>query len=119
MLCCALLRRLREGDQLLHALLCIVVFPPQGYAGSTAQQCGQIHSVDDPQFAGSASFAGYVQVNNHEIDIEIPANCENTPNVCKDGSCAGDYSTVNLNNYIMSNNGGIGQAYTNMCVKVA
>jgi hypothetical protein len=75
--------------------------------------------VDDPQFAGSASFAGYIQVNNHEIDIEIPANCMNTPNVCKEGSCAGDYSTANLNNYIMSNNGGVGQAFTNMCVKVS
>ncbi len=57
---------------------------------------------------------------NHEIDIEIPASCMNTPNVCNGpgGSCAGDYSTANFNNYIMSNNNGVGPAYTNMCTKV-
>ena len=53
------------------------------------QHCGQIHSVDDPQFTGSASFDGYIQDYNHEIDIEIPANCEKTT-VCP-GTCAGDY----------------------------
>lgn len=44
----------------------------------------------------------------------------NTPNVCNnaEGNCVGDYSTANLNNYIMSNNGGVGPSYTNMCVKV-
>ena len=33
-------------------------------------------------------------------------------------SCAGDYSTSNLNNYIYSQNSGIGPSYSNGCVKV-
>ncbi len=71
----------------------------QGYAGSPEQACGEKHSVDDPQFFGSASFTDYIQQTNHEIDIEIPASCLSTPNVCPK-NCIGDYSTVNLNNYI-------------------
>ena len=65
----------------------------QGYAGSAEEQCGQAHKLDDPQFTGSACFNGYIQNMNHEIDIEIPANCMGTDNVCNnaDGSCAGDY----------------------------
>ena len=54
---------------------------------------------------------------NHEIDIEIPANCANTSNVCNKDmpgpgalSCVGDYSTANLNNCIYTQNSGSGPA---------
>jgi hypothetical protein len=45
----------------------------------------------------------------------------NTPNVCNGptGSCVNDYSTVNFNNYIMTNNAGGGPSYTNMCARVS
>lgn len=91
-----------------------------GYEGSPEQTCGKDHTEDDPQWIGSASFTDFIQQTNHEIDIEVPANCMGTGNVCDgaDGSCAGDYSTVNLNNYLFTNNNGAGPAYANMCVKV-
>lgn len=54
-----------------------------------------------------------------EIDIEIPASCLHTNNVCPHGTCAGDYSTANFNNYIATNNGGLGNGLANMCVKAA
>ena len=59
---------------------------------------------------------------NHEIDIEIPANCEGTANVCtqpgpeNSETCIGKYNTANLNNYIYTQNSGTGPAYSNMCV---
>lgn len=83
----------------------------------TAGECGAQHLKvgPDPQFLGSNSFSGYTTQLNHEIDIEIPANCEKTT-VC-DPSCEGDYSTANFNNYLYTNNGGEGPAYANMCVK--
>ena len=64
---------------------------------------------------------------NHEIDIEIPANCANTSNVCNKDvpgvpgamSCIGDYSTANLNNYIYTQNSGSGPAYANMCIQAS
>ena len=100
-------------------------------------QCGMRHSAqhgdpsaswigDDPQFLGEASFAGYKTEVNHEIDIEIPANCQGTPNVCdvrlntswgKQGVCTGLYNTANFNNYIYTNNMGVGPAYSNMCIR--
>ena len=63
---------------------------------------------------------------NHEIDIEIPANCVDTDNVCDTDvphvpgakSCIGDFSTSNFNNYLYTQNSGSGPAYANMCVKV-
>jgi len=89
-----------------------------GWNGTVAQSCGDSHAGDDPQFLSSLSSTGYQSSRNDEIDIEIPANCVNTPNVCSNGSCAGDYSTANLNNYLYSNGNGGGDQYANMCVKV-
>ena len=100
-------------------------------------QCGLHHSPqhgvpgtswigDDPQFLGEASFAGYLTKVNHEIDIEIPANCQGTVNVCdaklnvswgKQGVCTNLYNTANFNNYIYTNTGGTGPAYSNMCIR--
>lgn len=51
---------------------------------------------------------------NHEIDIEIPASCSS---MCSDGACQGDFTTANLNNYVFTNSGGTGPAYSNLCVK--
>lgn len=65
------------------------------YFTSDAGKCGWLHrsAGPDPQFLGSSSFSGYTTQLNHEIDIEIPAGCHATPNVCNgsDGSCAGLY----------------------------
>lgn len=88
----------------------------------TPEQCGQQHAHrhrDDPQFLGSDSFGGWMTTVNHEIDIEIPANCEATHNVCNstDKNCAGLYNSVNLNNYQYTQNSGTGPAYSNMCVR--
>ena len=88
-----------------------------GWNDTVAQQCGDAHETDDPQFLGSFSSTGYQSKRNDEIDIEIPANCVNTPNVCSNGTCAGDYATANLNNYLYSNGNGGGDQYANMCVK--
>ena len=92
----------------------------------TPKQCGDQHAESDPQFIGNYTFGGWETTVNHEIDIEIPANCAATPNVCDRDvpgvpgakSCAGDYSTSNLNNYIYSQNSGTGPSYSNGCVKV-
>ena len=92
---------------------------------SRPSECGRNHSTPDPQFLGNDSFTGWVTTVNHEIDIEIPANCVNTSNVCDSEvpgapgarSCNGDFSTANLNNYIYTQNSGSGPAYANMCVK--
>ena len=66
-----------------------------------AYDCGKTHSASDPQFLGSATSTGWETKRNDEIDIEIPANCMNTPNVCPDGKgCAGDYSTANFSAFI-------------------
>ncbi len=62
---------------------------------------------------------------NHEIDIEIPANCEGTKNVCNtpgpenSQTCIGAYHTANLNNYQYTQNSGTGPAYMNMCVNAS
>lgn len=66
------------------------------YVGSATAKCGAAHSSRgaDPQFLGSASFSGYQTVLNHEIDIEIPAGCDKTANVCSGGTCAGMYKSV-------------------------
>lgn len=89
-----------------------------GWGTSVQGNCGMKHLKvgPDPQFVGSQTFDGYEVLVNHEIDIEIPANCEKTSNVCNP-SCDYDYSTANFNNYIYTNNGGEGPAYTNMCIK--
>ena len=83
------------------------------------------HILPDPQFLGNDTFGGWTTMVNHEIDIEIPANCVNTSNVCNndvpgvDGakSCIGDFSTANFNNYLYTQNSGSGPAYSNMCIK--
>ena len=41
-----------------------------------AHNCG--HDGDDPQFLGNLSLTSWVNEINHEIDIEIPANCMGT-----------------------------------------
>jgi len=81
--------------------------------------CAASHETEDPQFLGALSSTGYQSHRNDEIDIEIPANCINTPNVCpnKTAGCAGDYSTANFNNYVYTNGNGAGDQYANMCVK--
>jgi hypothetical protein len=91
--------------------------------------CGAAHAAvgPDPQFLGNDTFGGWVTMTNHEIDIEIPANCAGTANVCNNSvpgiegakACIGDYSTANLNNYLFTQNSGTGPAYSNMCVKAA
>ena len=89
-------------------------------------ECASQHAGDpDPQFLGNDTFGGWTTMVNHEIDIEIPANCVNTSNVCNNDvpgvpgakSCIGDFSTSNFNNYIYTQNSGSGPAYSNMCVK--
>jgi len=82
----------------------------------TPAQCGAMHSESDPQFLGNDTFGGWATMVNHEIDIEIPANCVGSYSVCNKSdsglpgvlSCAGDYSTTNLNNYIYSQHSGTG-----------
>ena len=87
----------------------------------TPEQCGQQahHHQDDPQFLGSHSFGGWMTTVNHEIDMEIPANCEGTHNVCNNSNktCARMYNSINLNNYQYTQNSGTGPAYSNMCVR--
>eukprot|EP00456_Euglypha_rotunda_P079380 TRINITY_DN7623_c0_g1_i3.p1 TRINITY_DN7623_c0_g1~~TRINITY_DN7623_c0_g1_i3.p1 ORF type:complete len:236 (+),score=30.95 TRINITY_DN7623_c0_g1_i3:544-1251(+) len=68
------------------------------------------NATTDPQFVSKVSQAPFT-ITNHEIDIEIPANCgpfEPTP---------GRYDTMNLNNYIYTNENGAGPAYANLCVR--
>ena len=82
--------------------------------------------------------ASWLNKVNHEIDIEIPANCMGTT-VCKPTAedcspskgltsmcnatareafgCIAKYNTANLNNYVLTTNGGSGFAYSNLCVK--
>lgn len=79
--------------------------PPPAPAMSPAM-CGAQHKAADPQFLGNSTFGGWETTVNHEIDIEIPANCANTDNVCNEpgsvnGSytCVGRYNTLNMNNY--------------------
>ena len=49
---------------------------------------------------------------NHEIDIEIPASCLA---LCQPlGGCGGQFGTMNLNNYLYTNNGGTGPAYASL-----
>eukprot|EP00949_MAST-11_sp_MAST-11-sp1_P000122 g122.t1 len=89
------------------------------------------------QFLGNASMASWMNKMNHEIDIEIPANCMGTA-VCRPTAeecspshgltamcnttareaygCINDFNTANLNNYILTTNGGSGFGYSNMCV---
>jgi hypothetical protein len=55
----------------------------------TPAECGGNHSSDDPQFLGNASIDGWVTMVNHEIDIEIPANCIGQLNVCNVSDKAG------------------------------
>eukprot|EP00750_Incisomonas_marina_P022064 INCI4835.5.p1 GENE.INCI4835.5~~INCI4835.5.p1 ORF type:complete len:485 (+),score=44.94 INCI4835.5:206-1660(+) len=90
----------------------------------TPAECGGNHSSDDPQFLGNASIGGWTTMLNHEIDIEIPANCVGQLNVCNvtapdnvTGTCVGQYNTANLNNYQYTQNSGTGPAYSNMCVR--
>jgi hypothetical protein len=100
--------------------------PPPPPPLMTPEECGKQHEDSDPQFLGNSTFGGWETTVNHEIDIEIPANCEGSTNVCGREvpgvkgakSCNGDYSTTNLNNYIYSQNSGTGPAYSNGCVKV-
>ena len=100
--------------------------PPPAPPLMTPKQCGEQHVESDPQFLGNNTFGGWETTVNHEIDIEIPANCAATPNVCNRDvpgvpgakSCTGDYSTSNINNYIYSQNSGTGPSYSNGCVKV-
>lgn len=56
--------------------------------------------------------------HSHEVDIEVPANCKNTENVCNnaDGTCAGAYNTANFNNYLFTNNNGAGQGEPCSCL---
>lgn len=65
-----------------------------------------------------------VNAVNHEIDIEIPANCagHDAAMVCDqpgpvEGSltCIGKYNTANFNNYVYTDGSGTGPAYSNMC----
>jgi len=68
----------------------------------------------DSQFQPNVT--GWVSRLNHEIDIEIPASCNS---MCgKDTlGCAGQFDTMNLNNYIVTNNDGSGPGYNNMCAR--
>lgn len=94
------------------------------------QQCASTHAVPDSQFTGNSSINSWKTQVNHEIDIEIPANCMDT-SVCAQTSlnsenftqrlgsgCISRYNTANLNNYLFATNGGTGPAYSNMCVGV-
>lgn len=58
--------------------------PPPNPPAMTPRQCGKQHFQvgDDPQFLGNNSIGGWVTTTNHEIDIEIPANCVGRTNVC-------------------------------------
>lgn len=99
--------------------------------GSDQQQCMGKHSSPDPQFPNNASINSWKVEINHEIDIEIPANCEGTT-VCTETpdpsvnfterertkpGCINRLNTINMNNYIMTTDGGTGPAYSNMCAK--
>lgn len=89
----------------------------------TPAQCGANHTEDDPQFLANHSIGGWTTIINHEIDIEIPANCVGQLSVCNvteagvPGTCVGQYNTANLNNYQFTQNSGTGPAYSNMCVR--
>lgn len=89
-----------------YSLPCLnTTLDDQWWDTSPASACGRAHDDigGDPQFLGDASFSGYRTELNHEIDIEIPASCLHTGDVCKhpkDGTCAGQYNTANLNNYV-------------------
>ena len=48
----------------------------------------------DSQFVPRAS--GWITKNNHEIDIEIPANCRPLCGDPKGNGCAGRWDTANL-----------------------
>ena len=83
------------------------VDPPKGCLRPS--ECAIRHKdTPDPQFLGNNTFGGWTTMTNHEIDIEIPANCAGTANICNTTvpnvpgakSCIGDYSTANLNNYL-------------------
>ena len=52
---------------------CVCVHGGQDYSGSVQEACGRNHSTEDPQFGGSGSFTDYIQMVNHEIDIEVRA----------------------------------------------
>jgi hypothetical protein len=94
-----------------------------GAPAISPEACGALHASDDPQFLGNDSIAGWVTTVNHEIDIEIPANCEGTANVCNVSNpagittCTGLYNSANFNNYIYTQGSGTGPAYSNMCVR--
>lgn len=100
-----------------------------------------LRSGRDMQFLGNASIVSWKNQLNHEIDIEIPANCmgttvcDATANDCPvlDSSgkedftwcnasarvgtgCIKRFDTANLNTYQWTTNGGTGPAYANMCV---
>ena len=64
----------------------------------------------DAQFVPDAS--GWITKVNHEIDIEIPANCKPLCGSTTTG-CAGRFDTVNFNSYLFDNNDG----YVNTCAK--
>ena len=68
---------------------------------------------EDPQYV--ANVTGWISRLNHEIDWEIPASCSG---LCgKSGGCPGQFDTANLNNYVFSNNNGIGPGYANLCAR--
>jgi len=66
----------------------------------------------DPQYV--PDLTGWQSQTNHEIDIEIPASC---PSMCPGGGCPGQFDTMNINNYIFTNNDGGGPGYANLCVR--
>jgi len=55
---------------------------PPAPPAMTPAECGGNHTHDDPQFLGNYSIGGWTTMLNHEIDIEIPANCVGQLNVC-------------------------------------
>tara|TARA_B110000208_G_C11722447_1_gene413314 strand:- start:362 stop:805 length:444 start_codon:yes stop_codon:yes gene_type:complete len=95
-----------------------------GLPAISPQACGALHTEDDPQFLGNNSIAGWVTTVNHEIDIEIPANCEGTSNVCNVSNpagittCTNLYNSANFNNYAWTQGSGTGPAYSNMYVQL-
>jgi hypothetical protein len=54
------------------------------------QQCASTHAVPDSQFTGNSSINSWKTQVNHEIDIEIPANCMGTSCPVR-AACYGDH----------------------------
>lgn len=68
---------------------------------------------EDAQFL--PNMTGWESRTNHEIDIEMPASCSE---MCPGGGCVGQYDTMNINAYVVTDrSGGMGPGYANLCVR--